>query len=505
MDDHKTTIDTFTPDDVKEFSFFIQRQKKKKVRKDYELFKLLLQKKKHKPQELIDRLYPGEANSMAYYALRKRLMQHVTDFIVLKRMAEDPTAGSSVMGLLSLARYLFDNGADRLAWNMLRKAEKMAQQNEQFDLLNAVYYLQIEKADSLFADDLEEIIAKRNQNKLIADEDERANIASSLISQRLGKARQAGKFLDFETTIQEVLETYGLTGAVSRRPSLLYKLMQIARSAVLARKDFYSFEPYIIEQYQTVLNASGFSKAHQFHKISLLYMIAHVLYRNRKFKQSNQYLEEMQAALQGEGANCYAAFYPRYVFLKSANDAFLRNLSQAIHTMEDLVQTKANLLQPRDTLTARLGLSFLYFAQGAYQKANNALVYMNHSDKWCEKIMGREWVLKKKLGELIIQYEFGNLDLALGQIEQFERKNKDVLDQPMYQNAIAFLQLLKHLFLQPDQASRKAFLQQVESLLEFKPTEQEDLPSMSFYAWLKSKMVNRNYYDVLVELAAGQG
>lgn len=503
MDDLKMIIDTFLPDDVREFTYFIQRHKKKKGRKDYELFKLLLQKKKTHPQELIDRLYPGEGNPTAYYALRKRLMQQLTDFVVLKRMEEDPTAGSTVMGLLSMARYLFEARADRLAWNMLRKAEKVAQQNEQFDLLNSVYNLQIEKSDNLYADNLEAIIHKRNENKLIADEDERANIASSLIYKRLEQARAEGVYLPFEITVQEVLATYGLANAVSRRPSLLYKLMQITRSTVLARKDFYSFEPYIIGQYQAAVATHGFSRANQYYRVSLLYMIAHVLYRNRKFHQSNQYLSELHMALQHEAAGQYWVFYPKYVFLKSANDAFLQQLPQAISLLEDLLKEKASFLQPRDYLTARLGLGFLYFAQGAFQKANNALVYLNRSDKFCEKIMGLEWVLKKKLGELIIQYEFGNLDIALEQIKAFERKYKTVLNQPFYKNATAFLRLLEQLFLQPDMASRKAFLQQVESSLEFVPAEQEDLPSMSYYAWLKSKMLNRNYYDVLLELATG--
>src|SRR5690606_29819824 len=131
MDDVQTIIETFSPDDVKEFAYFIQRQKIKKDRKDYELFKLLHRHKNLKPQELIQRLYPNAQSAVAYYALRKRLMQQLTDYIVLKRMAEDPTTRSSIMGLLSLAQYLFNAGADKLAWSTLRKAETMARQNEQ--------------------------------------------------------------------------------------------------------------------------------------------------------------------------------------------------------------------------------------------------------------------------------------------------------------------------------------------------------------------------------------
>ena len=45
MDDLKITIDTFSAEDKKEFGYFIQRQKIKKGRKDFELFQLLQQKK----------------------------------------------------------------------------------------------------------------------------------------------------------------------------------------------------------------------------------------------------------------------------------------------------------------------------------------------------------------------------------------------------------------------------------------------------------------------------
>lgn len=501
MDDLKITIDTFSAEDKKEFGYFIQRQKMKKGRKDFELFQLLQQKKKYKPQDLIDKLYPGMPNAVAYYALRKRLMQHLTDYIVLKRMAEDPTAGSTIMGWLSLARYLFEARADRLGWNMLRKAEKLAADNEQFDLRNAVYNVQIEKADNEFADELNDIIRKRNDNKRCADEDERANIANSLILQRLAAARAQGRDLQFNDTIQEVLKAYGLMEAVSQRPALFYRLMSIARSAVLARKDFFSFEPFIISQYQLVSTNHGFSQAHQYYKVSLLYMIGHVLYRTRKFQLSNEYLAQLLAALQGEAKGCYGAFYARYIFLKTANDAFLGQVDRSIALTEDLIANHGGILSQRDALTARLGLSFLYFAKEAYPKANKLLLQINHSDKWFEKIMGKEWVLRKCLGELIIQYEFGNLDLALDKVKACRKSYADLLRQPVYQNVGAFLALLEQLIHQPHEVTHKAFLKKVEATLHFVPLEREDLQAISFYAWLKAKMVNRPYYQVLQELA----
>ncbi|GAB3195092.1 hypothetical protein ABID22_000004 [Pontibacter aydingkolensis] len=500
MDDLKLTIETLPEEDRKELATFIRRQKKKKTRKDLELYKLLLQQKSYTSEQLIQLLYPEEPNAVAYYALRKRLQRHLTDFILLKRMEEDITAASPINGLLSLANYLFDVRIDRLAWAQLRKAEKLAQANEQYGLLNTVYNLQIEKADNEFADPLEQIIEKRNQNKLIADEDERANIASSIINLRLRAVRKQGSGMHFDRIIQEVLRTYDLSEAISQRPSLLYKLMSIARSAILARKDFLSFEPYIISKYKEAEQGHGFKKAHQYYKISLLYMIAHVLYRNKKFEQSVHYLQQLHACMATEGKSHAALFMPRYTFLMVANQVFLNRNDDAIKLMEHLLGNNKINLSTKDQLTAQLGLSFNYFAGGAYSKANRLLLSIKRSDKWCEEKMGREWVLKKKLGELILQYELGNEDLVQNKLRALERAYKDLWDEPMYRNVKHYLELIRLLLEHPEQVSKPAFVQLVDNTLEFTTFKQTDLAAMSFYAWLKSKMLQKPYYDVLMEL-----
>ncbi len=503
MDDLKITIGTLSAEQRSEFLDFIKRKSKTRARKDAELFQALQQKKAYTPDELQHKLYPDSDNSMAYYALRKRLMRQLSDFILLKRMEEDTTSASSIMGLLSLARYLFDAGADRLAWNLLRKAEKMAAANEQSDLLNNIYNLQIEKADNEFADDLQEITRKRNENKVAADEEERANIAASIIRQQLTLARQQGRNMNFDAVIRQVLEEYQLNEVVGKRPSIFYKLMTIARSAVLARKDFHHFEEYIISQFRQIEETVGFAKPHLQYKLDLLYMIAHVLYRTRKFEQSVSYLDLLYAELKANGKTVFQQFYPRYVFLKTANLSFLRRLEEATALMEELLEKEGNSFGIRNLLTAQMGLSFFYFAQENYKKANLILMRMPHSDKFCEQKMGKEWVLKKNLGELIIQIELKNPELAMNKIRTIERSFRDLLGQDAYRNVKGYLTLLKELLNQPDLIEHREFMQVIEGALNFVPREQEDLQAISFYAWIRAKMMKRRYYDVLLELSAG--
>ncbi|MCB2376553.1 hypothetical protein LGH70_03105 [Hymenobacter sp. BT635] len=506
MDDLRTTLATFSAEDRKDFGRFIQRQRKKqKGRMDSRLYELLLHQKEYTTEELVARLYPEEPNTVAYYALRKRLMRHVTDFLLLRQRQQDPTAASSVRGQLTLAQYLFEAGVPRMAWLTLRKAEKLALTNEQYELLNTIYNLQIAQADSEYADDLNDIIRRRNLNKKAADEEERAGIAHSLIRQRLREARVRGRAGEsFDGIMHEVLREYDLQEAFARRPSLLYRLMSIARSAMLARRDFASFTPFVIRCYRLMEKRHGFAAAHRYYQLSLLYMIAHGLYRTRRFSESIEYLEQLRVALYTGPRGHYADFVPKYTFLLAANYAFLRRNTESIQLLEEVLKGRDVVLNPRDQLTARLGLGFHYFAEGKFAKTNQVLIGIGRSDRWCEQQMGLEWVFNKSLGEMLVQLEMGNPDLALNRLRAIERVLRERLgdDGGDYHYVLNYLGLVREIIDDPAAPTRPGFVKRMEALPAFLPLEREDLHAMSFYAWLKSRTVARPYYDVLLELSA---
>lgn len=503
MDDLKTIVNTLSPEAQKEFLLFVERHKEQKSRKDIALFRLLLEEQDLTSEEMMEKLYPEEVNAVAYYALRKRLMQQVSDFIMLKQMREDTTNATAIRGLLSLATYLFGMQQEKIAWSMLRKAERTAMTNDQYELLNAVYNLQIEWAGSEFAEPLETIIGKWQLNKGRAGEEERINIATSLIMQKLNEVRLQDREVAFEPLVQEILQEYDLLDAVGTRPRLLYKLMQIMRSTILVKRDFYSFEPYIIRHYTQMEQQGGFTPPHLYYKLSLLYMIAQTLYRNRKFQDSLRYLEQLAASLSTEQRGLYQEFTPRYVLLSAANHAFLQQNAVAVDLLENLLRNRQLSLQTKDLLNAQLNLSFYYFQQGLFKKANQQLMQIGHSDKWCGKKMGREWVLKKQLSEMILQYELGNIDLTFNKVRAIERSFGDMFRKSSYKNVQSYLKLVKQLLDHPALIKSKEFYEQVDQSLEFMPIEQEDLHYMSFYAWLKSKMLDQPYYQVLLELVNG--
>ncbi|MEO0472419.1 MAG: hypothetical protein AAF206_22540, partial [Bacteroidota bacterium] len=275
MDKLRTIISCFSPEEQKEFSLFIQRQKKKSSRKDLSLFQLLAVSPPKDSTEIVAKLYPGQSDRSPYHALRKRLMQHLISFVLLKRMEDDPTTASSVMGMLSMARYLFEKREKRLGWQFLQKARKQAIVYEHYDLLNSIYILQIEQSPHEMAPPMEDILTDYQKNKSLADEEERASIAYALIRQELASVRQKGKDVNFDETIRRILSEWQLTEAVSMRPKLFFQLMMIARSAVLAKRDFFHFEPFIVQQFERMEANQAFQPHHQTYRLEFLYTISH--------------------------------------------------------------------------------------------------------------------------------------------------------------------------------------------------------------------------------------
>ena len=516
MDDLRTTLLTLSTDERRDFGVFIQRQRRKSGRLDSRLYELLLQAKELKPEKLVAKLYPDEPNPVAYYALRKRLMRHLTDYLLLRQRQLDTTAAATVRGHLTLAQYLFEAGIPRLAWNTLRKAEKLGRESEQHEQLNAVYNLQIQYASSPHAEPLDEILPRYRLNKKAADEEERANIADSVLRQRLRGSRAQGRaMVPADSILHQVLAEYDLQEAFARSPSLLSRLMSITRNAMLVRRDFAAFAAFIERCYKLMERRHGFAPAQRGHQLKLLYMLAHALYRSRRFAESVAYLGQAQELLATGPGRQFGEHAPRFTLLLAANQSFLQRNTESIGLLEALLVGPKPLTENNE-LAVRLQLTFHYFAEGKFAKANQTLLTLNRTDHWLEQHLGLEWMLNRNIGEMLIQVELGNTEVALARLRALDRGIREqfpavpaTADAPavpaggVYQPVLSYLALVRELVGNPHVTQERPFGNRVMHLPPFISEEREDLQVISFYAWLKARLVQRPYYEVLLELAHG--
>lgn len=499
MDDLQQIIHSLSEIEQKEFRQFIQRNRFKNSRIDLDLFNLFAVEKKYDKQEILDELYEGKKiDRNAYHSVRKRLVRHLNDFIYLRQIDNDESLEAEISKNLILIRHLFSHNLDKLAWKYLSKSEKLANRSELNNQLQMIYELQIEHYDSHWVDiPLKELVGKRRKVAELAQEDQNLKIIGSFVKQELEKVKIEAQDLDLERILDLLLNTFEMKDSLFRRPKLRYNFVLIARGIILANKEFYSFEEYVIRNYKKILD-SGYFDSRPSHHLNMLYIVSHTLYRTKKFDEAIQYLNSMQQYMELVGKGFFNRLNARYHMLLAACENFRGNVSNAIEILERM--NRFRFVLKEDEFNTQLNLSIYYFQMKDYKKANRLILNMGKTDNWFEKNMGVEWRVKKNMIEVIYQFELGRTEIALDRIVSLERIHKSLFETKKYGRVVVFLGLIKSIIKDPQVVGTEAFLNRVETSFDWVEIEEEDLQAMSYYAWLKSKMTKRDFYPVLLDL-----
>jgi hypothetical protein len=498
MDDLQQIIHSLTKSEQKDFRHFIQRNRYKSSRVDLDLFNLFTADKEYGKEEILLALYGEKVDRNNYHSTRKRLIKHLNDFIYLQQIDDDESLEAVISKNLILIRHLFSHNLEKLAWKNLQKTEKLALKGELNHQLQLIYELQIEHYDGHYlSDSLKELVKRRKEFAELAREDQNLKIIGSFVRQELDKVKIQAQELDLDRVLDLLLNTFEMKDSLFRRPKLRYNFVLIARGIILANKEFYSFEEYVIGNYEKI-DASGYFDNRPSHRVNMLYIVSHTLYRNKKFADAIQYLDEMKGYLNAVNKGVYNRLNPRYYLLRAACENFQGNLEQSIEILETLQSEK--FINREDEFNAKINLSIYYFEQKDYKKANRILQNLGHTDNWFEKNMGVEWRIKKNLIDVIYQYELGRTEIAMDRIYSLERIHANLFKTKKYNRVVVFLGLMKEVIKRPHQVQSESFLQRVESSFDWVEKEREDLQAMSYYAWLKSKMNRQDFYTVMLEL-----
>ncbi|MBK3519181.1 hypothetical protein [Carboxylicivirga marina] len=498
MDALVEIIKTFTKGEATEFASFINRLKRKQNRKDLELFWLFYKEGELSRVDVLARLYP-DGNKVAYHALRKKLLRHVTDFIFSKQLREDYTAETQVSAYVGLAHYLNEYRLDSLAWKYLRKAEQMAVRTEQYAMANQIARQQLDMPLLQLNQDIEPILLRKKRYLQLAIEDDRADTAYKIISYHLHQSKTNLEGADMQLVIENVLTEYELTGSVSQRPSMVYRLMSIARSAAKSSKMYYGFEPLLLRYYNGITPDADPSENDKIYIARLQYMIAHTLFRNKKFKQAHDYIYLLREQLRIVSKSEYARLLPRFTQLYCALRFFSGHINEAIR-MVDAAFMQQLRLKPEEVLNLKLNKAIYHFYNEDYRVALRELLSIEHSNAWCAKVAGIEWVVKKNLLDIYIQFELGNLEIAANKIRGMLRQKYSSGKLPQMQRVLVFLNLVNQIVDDPEVAQTQQFYDNVEESFNWIPIEQEDLHASVYYAWMKSKIVMKKPYQVLLDL-----
>jgi hypothetical protein len=197
-----------------------------------------------------------------------------------------------------------------------------------------------------------------------------------------------------------------------------------------------------------------------------------------------------------------SVFYGKLIALRAAVASFTGNNKLAIELVKQILKDERWKSNVKERLSMQLNLAVYYFQSQNFKTAYQVILALDRTDDWLERTMGLEWRFKKQMIEVIVLYEYAKEDIALNLIRSMERYYSAFLSEPIYKRAGFFLNFIKRLIDKPDIVKQRSFIEAVDNANMAWPREKEDVQAITFFCWLKSKMIGKDYYEVLIEAMA---
>ena len=442
-------------------------------RTDARQIKLFNYLRKGPQSDLSTKLY-GKKSDNAYYALKSRLQQSLVEYLAIQGFETDQRAEMETLRLLLAGRKLLQRECYSLARKTLKKAEKLAKDSEEFNLLHEVYLTMISAAH-LIKIDAGKLKSAWEANRVLIDKNDRLallfmNFKTNPDAKRLKTLRKLSSELEIEISsdlsvksLFEILDLY--TDAASREGN--YHLITVEVEMV---------EKALTSKHPSLLNTHNY--------YDLLFLLALSFSRITQFDRALNYLFLLQKSDQQSKSRT-----EEVIMLQALCNNYLGKAMEAIKSLEHAAL---------DRLDVKCLLASFYLQQGQPEKALRQLNKLKHQDLYYERHYTVQLVVKKNLLLLLIYVDLKMENLVDSQLRKIQRK-RTTLEKIGEEHILDFLRLI--LMFNDDRNISKIFIDKLEELTA--SSFAEDVFAMSFYAWLKSKSENRPLYEVTLELVQG--
>jgi len=479
--------------DNKAFISYLRHKNKREDTKNIPLFKLL----ETDDINSLKNLYAGAKNNDAYHALSKRLYDSLVGFMANRTFETATGATHEVQRLLVVSRLFLEHSLTKTAFKCLAKAEARALALEDFALLNDIYHTQVQYAHLNAKLSLDVLVQKFKANAQKLHREEQLNIGYALLRRELAAIQHKGKVTDLREFIVHTMEQLGISLNEVLTFRSLYQMLFIANEYAALNSNYALIEPFAEKSYRFITARQELAGRQLYYHIYILYFMANIHFRNRRFNDSGDYLQKMMEQMLEQNKRYYSRFCLRYFLLLALTKNYLGAPGIAIGIAEKALSTAGKKADPADVNDLRLALAVFYL-QHSDRTALKQMVQFTHTDAWYEKKLGMLWAIRKSLVELLMHTEFEHTELALSRIKSFKRRYKSYLAEVKESRVMDFVLLVERYILKPEIVAAPTFKQGIMALIV--PGVKEDIFVLAFLGWLLAKAERRTTYDVTLEL-----
>lgn len=479
--------------DKKEFIQYLNNRNKRSDTKNIQYFKLI------ESNDIInEKNWIFKQNSMAsYHALRKRLYDNLIEFMSNKQFEKNTGTASEALRFLVLSRYFFENDLDKTGFKYLTKAEKKAENLEQFNLLSEIYQMRLQYLHLNPNENIESLMDKLLENQKQIQIEAKLNFGYALLRKELQEIQQSQKVVDLRKLIYNTLKNLQLEYEDFISYKSLYQILFIANEFASLNHDFSLIAPFVSSSLNFIENQKEKGKNHIFYRLNVFYFLANIQFRNQKFSACNLYLNEMERIMKMNNKTVSKSFFLLHQQLKSLISHFLGDTESAQTILSNTLKKSSSKTEYKIYNTLLL-IQIMYFTQLNNKLSIKYINKFQHSDSYYEKKLGMLWTIRKNLMEILIHTQFKNDDFALSRIGSFKRRYKKYLNDVNEQRVIDYVQIVERLIKNKDLLSNSDFRNDIR--LKMNINKPQDIFVTCFWGWLLSLIDKKIPYDSTLEL-----
>ncbi|OIQ30942.1 MAG: hypothetical protein BM564_01650 [Bacteroidetes bacterium MedPE-SWsnd-G2] len=490
MNAAREIILSLTIESKKDFMRYLRQRNKRNDTKNVELFQLLNSNTSLK--EIPNLLY-GSPSPGAYHALSKRLHDSLIDFVAAKNFEKESSKEMMAMKLLMAGSSFLENRKIEIAYKTLNKAELIAKKYDLLSILNEVYNYKIMYAHLNPKIDLKQLIADYNSNKKRLLEDEKLNLFYASVQAELHNSTT-----NVSDIINKNLKSYQISISQDLSYTALLKIIEISNEVAHASRDYFAVLSFIENACKTIQISERIEDKHLNAHLHILYYLANTYFRIKKFEVAKIHLKDMHYYMQLDHNRYYNTFYPQYQLLSNLLLIYTGRNPEAILALQEFNYNKFKQ-QPEYPLHLKLSLVVALFLNQDFKAAFKLYQEFHHSDTWYSKKTDNIWVVKKNLIEILLLIELDYGDLVEARLQSFKRKHKANILAKNEEKVLEFLKLAIQYYYDNNVVNTHQFQSKTKQLLKAQKQE-EDVFSISFYAWLLAKIDHSDPYTLCLNL-----
>lgn len=506
MDILERIIEHLTSDEVRRFKILSNRFKADEEKKLLVLFDAIRAGNyKETENEIVTQLYGSitAKTKNTYYRLRNKLLSNLEKSLLFYHYNYKNSIES--LSNLQLSMLYQERGLYREGFYSLKKAEKVALEQDQFQILEVIYSEMVKLAIHHNVD-IDQVIERRkiNQGKidfLRANQEVLGTVTQSLMRRNFSRSKSSSSLIETLEEIQSQLEEHKhLFLSASGRIMILRTVVSI----LIQKSAWDNLATYSERIFSEFEEEKIFNADNQPTRLMLLIWRVNALHKLLRLDEAAQVIEALGKDIKMYKRQNFNEFAFHYFSAKAFNLKYNGQLDEAEKVIQLSLSTPDIIHHSTNEVYLLISLADQYFCQKQYAKAGETIVRIEALQG--TGILDEELNMFIHVFKIVTQYEDSQHKVVDKQIKGLRKKYKKFLKDEFYAKTDRFLEIVSRMNTADLEGKRMMLKAAVDTFIrEFPDSEIGGNEIIMYDVYLRSKVDEaQSYYTFLTMEAVKQ-